>query len=70
MLLVSMVVTVITQVVTSILNSRGKHLLAGVADILGQLHPEGTRKIAEKIAQAALTHPLGESGGWAAGTCH
>jgi len=58
MLLVSMVVTVITQAVTSILNSRGKHLLTGVADILGQLHPEITRKIAEEIAQAALTHPL------------
>ena len=58
MLLVSMVVTVITQAVTSILNSRGKHLLTGVADILGQLHPEVTRKIAEEIAQATLTHPL------------
>jgi hypothetical protein len=57
MLLVSMVVTVITQVVTSILNSRGKRLLTGVADTLGQLHPEVTRKIAEEIAQAALTPP-------------
>jgi hypothetical protein len=58
MLLVSMVVTVITQAVTSILNSRGKHLRSGVADILGQLHAGITRNIAEEIANAALTHPL------------
>jgi hypothetical protein len=58
MLLVSMVVTVITQALTTILNTRGKHLLTSVADILGQLHPGITRKIAEEIAQKALTHPL------------
>ncbi len=58
MLLVSMVVTVITQALTSILNTRGKHLLTSVADILGQLHPGITREIAEEIAQKALTHPL------------
>lgn len=58
MLLVSMVVTVITQAVTQILNSRGKHLLTGVADMLGQLDPAITRDIAREIATAALTHPL------------
>jgi hypothetical protein len=58
MLLVSMVVTVITQAVTQILNSRGRHLLTGVADVLGQLDPGITRSIAEEIATAALTHPL------------
>jgi len=58
MLLVSMVVTVITQAVIQIFNSRGKHLLTGVADMLGQLDPGITRNIAEEIATAALTHPL------------
>src|SRR5581483_1285671 len=58
MLLVSMIVTVITQAVTSLLNSRGKHLLTGVADMLEQVHPGITRKIAEEIADKALTHPL------------
>jgi hypothetical protein len=58
MLLLSMVVTVITQAVTSLLNSRGKYLLVGVSDMLEQLHPGMTRRIAEQIANAALTHPL------------
>jgi hypothetical protein len=58
MLLVSMVVTVITRAVTTLLNSRGKHLLMGVTDILGQLDPGMKRQIAEEIARAALTHPL------------
>jgi hypothetical protein len=58
MLLVSMIVTVITQAVTTILNSRGKHLLTGIADMLEQLDPGITRNIAKEIANAALTHPL------------
>jgi hypothetical protein len=58
MLLVSMIVTVITQAVTTILNSRGKHLLTGVADMLEQLDPGMTRKIANEIADTALRHPL------------
>ncbi len=58
MLLVSMIITVITQIVTNFLNSRGKYLLRGVADILEQLDPGITREIAEEIAGAALTNPL------------
>jgi hypothetical protein len=58
MLLVSMIVTVLTQIATNILNSRGKLLLQGVADILEQLHPGITREIAEEIADAALRNPL------------
>jgi len=58
MLLVSMVVTVVTQIVTNLLNSRGKHLMNGVADILEQLHPGITRKIADEIADAVLRNPL------------
>src|SRR5215471_18390621 len=69
MLLVSMIVTVITQVVTNVLNSRGKHLMKGVADILSQLHPDFTQQIAEEISTKVLTHPL-VSDGKLAGVIH
>lgn len=58
MLLVSMIVTVITQIATNILNTRGKYLLRGVADMLEQLHPGIDRRIAEEIANVALLNPL------------
>jgi hypothetical protein len=58
MLLVSMIVTVITQIATHILNSRGKYLLRGVADMLEQLNPGIDREIAEEIADVALRNPL------------
>src|SRR6516162_2566854 len=58
MLLLSMIVTVMTQAITSLLNSRGKNLLSGVADMLEQIQPGIDRQIAEDIARAALTHPL------------
>jgi hypothetical protein len=58
MLLVSMIVTVITQAVTNVLNSRGKHLWQGVTDMLQQLDPAITRDIAGEIADAALRNPL------------
>ena len=58
MLLVSMIITVITQALTTMFNSRGKHLAAGVADLLEQLHSGITRQIAEEISTAALKHPL------------
>ena len=58
MLLLSMIVTVSTQVVTGFLNSRGKHLLQGIADILQQIHPAMGRALAEEISGAILRHPL------------
>lgn len=58
MLLLSMIVTVITQFVTTILNSRGKHLLHGITDMLEQIDPSVTREAAEEIATAVLSHPL------------
>ena len=62
MLLVSMIVTAITQVVNNFLNSRGKHLLKGVADMIEQLDPGITRGIAEEIADAVLRNPLVSDG--------
>lgn len=58
MLLASLIVTVLTQFVTSTWNSRGRHLLKGVADLLQQVAPGMDRKIASQIAGAVLSHPL------------
>jgi hypothetical protein len=58
MLLMSMIVTVITQFVNSLLNSRGKHLWQGIADILQQISPGFDRRIAEEISGAVLSHPM------------
>jgi hypothetical protein len=57
LLLFSMAVTVITQAVTSLLNKRGTHLLAGLASLIQQIGiPE--RDIAQQIAHAVLSHPI------------
>ncbi len=58
MLLLSMIVTVFTQVVTGFFNSRGKHLLQGIADILRQVDPSIPETVAQEIAGAVLSHPL------------
>jgi hypothetical protein len=58
MLVLSMIVTVLTQVMTGLLNSRGKHLLGGIADILQQTDPRISRGLAEEISGAVLKHPL------------
>jgi hypothetical protein len=58
MLALSMAVTMMTQFVTTVLNSRGRHLRRGLADLLGQLDPALHRQIANQVATAVLTHPL------------
>jgi hypothetical protein len=58
MLLMSMIVTVITQFLLGVLNSRGKHLLVGIADILEQIDPGIGRAAADEISMAVLSHPL------------
>jgi hypothetical protein len=65
MLALSMVVTLITQFGTTIVNSRGRHLRRGLADLLAQIDPalrsasgEQRQAIANSIATAILTHPL------------
>ena len=50
LLLFSMALTVITQMVTSILSKRGEHLLGGLASLL-QLLGISSRDIAEQIAR-------------------
>jgi hypothetical protein len=58
MLALSMAVTMMTQFVTTVLNSRGRHLRKGLADLLGQLDPVLRDKLAGEVATAVLTHPL------------
>src|SRR5580704_18062030 len=57
LLLFSMALTVITQMVTSILSKRGAHLLAGLASMLQQLGIQ-SRDIAQQVALGVLTHPM------------
>ena len=63
MLALSMAVTMITQFVTTILNSRGRHLKRGLVDLLGQIDPALRTDVAGRIADAVLTHPLVSASG-------
>ena len=58
LLALSMAVTVVTQSLTAIVNSRGRHLKRGLQDLLQQLDPALTATISEAIATKVLTHPL------------
>jgi hypothetical protein len=58
LLALSMAVTVITQAITTMLNSRGRHLRRGITDLLQQLDPGLTPALSKSIATAVLTHPL------------
>ena len=58
MLALSMAVTMITQFVTTVLNSRGRHLKRGVVDLLRQVDPALTGTLAARLADAVLRHPL------------
>ena len=58
LLALSMAVTVITQSITTIFNSRGAHLRRGLVDLLQQLDPNLTEELSRKVATGLLTHPL------------
>lgn len=58
LLALSMAVTVITQSITTIVNSRGKHLRRGLIDLLRQLDPALTETLSRAVADRLLTHPL------------
>jgi hypothetical protein len=58
LLALSMAVTMITQAVTTVLNSRGRHLRRGLVDLLQQLDPALTEALSQSIATGILTHPL------------
>jgi hypothetical protein len=58
LLALSMAVTVITQAVTTVINSRGRHLRRGLTDLLQQLDPALTERFSKVVATQILTHPL------------
>jgi hypothetical protein len=58
LLALSMAVTVITQAITTVINSRGRHLRRGLTDLLQQLDPALTETLSKAIATGILTHPL------------
>jgi len=58
LLALSMAVTLITQTITTILNSRGRHLKRGLVDLLQQLDPALTEALSSRVATGILTHPL------------
>ena len=57
-LALSMAVTILTQAVTAIFNTRGRHLRRGLSDLLQQLSPELRAPLSKEIASTILTHPL------------
>jgi hypothetical protein len=58
LLALSMAVTVITQSITALFNSRGRHLRRGLTDLLQQLDPALTAALSRSVATGVLTHPL------------
>ncbi|WP_367026376.1 hypothetical protein ABZN20_19880 [Methylococcus sp. ANG] len=58
MLIASMAVTVLTQLITDLANTRGKHLSRGLGDLLRQIDPSLSREMAEQVSRAVLTHPM------------
>lgn len=68
MLMVSLVVTVLTQAITNLMQTRGKNLLDGIAGLLRQIHRDLPPEVSDQIAEAILTHPLIKSVGSRFGT--
>lgn len=64
MLMLSMAVTVITQAITGVFNSRGRHLKRGVQDMLRLLDPQLPATMSAAVANAVLTHPLTSGSSW------
>lgn len=63
MLMVSLVVTVFTQAITNLMQTRGRNLLDGIDGLLRQIHNDLPPGVSRKIAEAILTHPLIRSAG-------
>ena len=58
LLALSMAVTLVTQVISTAVNRRGRDLRRGLVDLLQELDPVLTLEHSEKIATEILTHPL------------
>lgn len=58
LLALSMAVTLVTQVISTAVNRRGRDRRRGLVDLLQELDPVLTLEHSEKIATEILTHPL------------
>lgn len=59
MLIVSMVVTILTQFITTAINSHGRNLKKGLEDLIAHLDPALREKaVSALVVEAVLTHPL------------
>ena len=58
MLVGSFAVTLLTQILTSLANTRGRHLYRGLVDILQHIDPSFERKIAQEISRNVLQNPM------------
>jgi hypothetical protein len=58
MLIVSMVVTLLTQFVTTAVNSHGRNLKIGLRELISHLDPGLQGAVAGSVADAVLKHPL------------
>jgi len=68
MLMVSLIVTVLTEAIANLLQMRGKHLLEGVIGLLKQVDRNVPDHVVKAIATTILTHPLIRSKGSRFGT--
>lgn len=68
MLMVSLVVTVFTQVITNLMETRGRNLRDGISGLLVQIHSDIPADVSRKIAEAILKHPLIKAAGTSLGT--
>ncbi|MGD9200255.1 MAG: hypothetical protein PVI26_01725, partial [Chitinispirillia bacterium] len=57
-LLASLLVTIITQMVISLFNLRGKNLFWGLERLLSNLQPDDNKGIIKNITEGVLKHPL------------
>ncbi len=68
MLMVSLIVTVLTEAIANLLQMRGKHLLEGIIGLLKQVDRDVPDPVVNAIATTILTHPLIRSKGSRYGT--
>src|SRR3954468_13052105 len=68
MLMVSLIVTLLTEAVTNLMQLRGKHLLEGIIGLLRQVDRDLPQHVVDEVATTILTHPLIRSKGCRFGT--
>jgi hypothetical protein len=68
MLVLSLVITVLTQAITNLFQLRGKSLRDGIAGLLQQIQKTLPPGVSQAIAEAILTHPLIRAAGSSFGT--